>query len=267
MSVRPVSFAALAAAVLVLPGRPDRPAHPGAAPTVARYRFAQQIEQDVDLSAMGGGKQTTRFGTSLFVTLTLADSAGGRTAHVVFDSVTVDSGAQLPAQVRAQMDSLKGATYHAWLNRGKVATVKAVDDTTASITQARGLLNALFLPTKSSAKAGDTWADTTNVTNDIPAGTMTVRTVTSYKATGSAAGAGAKGLKVDATTSTSFSGTQGGAPIEGTGNGSGSYVVGADGRVLSGTERSTSNLTVAPSQAPEPIQVLIRQSTTITSLP
>ena len=90
MSVRPASFAALAATVLVLPGRPARP---GAAPTVARYKIAQQTEQEVDLSAMGGGKQASRFGTALYVTLTVGDTTGGRTLHVVFDSMD----AYLPA--------------------------------------------------------------------------------------------------------------------------------------------------------------------------
>lgn len=255
MSVRPAGFAALAAA-LVLPGVPQ------SSPVVAKYKLRQELQQELDLSAVGQGKQITNLNRNTYVTLNLGDTTGGRTVHLVVDSVVFDTTAQLPPQARAIFEGLKGQAFHGYLINGKVNGLTGVKGDSVAAAQATQIANELFVRTKPSAKAGDTWTDTNNVSN---AG-LTVRTLTTYKAGGTDASSGQKGMKVDATTSSSFSGNQGGSAIEGTGTGSGSYVVGADGRVLSGSLQATSNLSVAPPQAPEPLPVLIKQSVTITSL-
>ena len=91
-------WGALAAATLALPAL-ELP------PVTSKYRVDQSLTQEVDGSAEGQGKQTLRFSTSAFVTVTLADSAGGRTMKVVLDSVRGDSATPIPPAV---MDSARG---------------------------------------------------------------------------------------------------------------------------------------------------------------
>ena len=49
---------------------------------------------------------------------------------------------------------------------------------------ASALILALTPRVKADTKLGAAWTDTTDVTNDIPGGNMTVRTVTNFKASG-----------------------------------------------------------------------------------
>ena len=67
------------------------------APVTAKYRVDQSLTQEVDASGAGQGNQTLTFSTSTFVTVTLNDSAGGRTMRVVIDSVKGDSATPIPA--------------------------------------------------------------------------------------------------------------------------------------------------------------------------
>ena len=82
-------WGAVAAATLALPT--VRPA-----PVTVKYRVDQSLTQEVDATSAGQGKQTLQFTTSTFVTVTLTDSAGGRTMKVVIDSVKGDSTAPIP---------------------------------------------------------------------------------------------------------------------------------------------------------------------------
>src|SRR6185437_15244520 len=94
------------------------------APVTARYRIDQTLTQDIDATAAGKGKQSISFTTSSFVTLTLSDSAGGRSVRVVVDSMRGDSTAPVPAEV---FDSARGAEFHAFLSAaGKLSELEAV---------------------------------------------------------------------------------------------------------------------------------------------
>ena len=93
-AVRPASPASLAAAA----GR-GCPGH-------RRYRVDQTLTQDIDATAAGKGKQTISFSTSSFVTLTLTDSAGGKSgAH----RGGLDAGRQRHADSRRGVRQRAGA--------------------------------------------------------------------------------------------------------------------------------------------------------------
>lgn len=262
MSVLSLGVAALTAVSLVAPSRP-------AAPQVTRYRINQVTEQEVDLSGMGQPKQTNRFSTSTFLTVTLGDTSGGKTLHVVVDSMVPDSGTALPAQLKASMDSLKGSAYHGYLSRGKVSGLKAMKDGGDPGALA-GVIHAIFPSIKPGVKVGDNWVDTTDTKSDQDGNSMTVRTVATYKAAGNEQHSGTKALRLDATTASSMNGQQmtqsGPATIDGTGSGTGTYYVAPDGRLLDGSAVSNTQLSFAIAQAPTPIPVTTKQTTTITTL-
>ena len=83
------------------------PRRPGA-PVTMRYRIDQSLTQEVDATAAGQGKQALTFKTRSFVTVTLTDSAGGRSMRVVVDSMQGDSTTPIPATV---FDSARGAVF------------------------------------------------------------------------------------------------------------------------------------------------------------
>ena len=60
---------------------------------------------------------------------------------------------------------------------------------------------------------------------------------------------------------------QGSAKISGTGSGSGSYLVSADGRYLGGQWEITSALQLSGSFSPQPVPITITQSTKVSILP
>lgn len=255
MQARALTFAALASGVFFT-GAPT-------APVTTRYRIQQLTEQEVDLTAAGQGKQQRRNSSSLFVSITLSDSATGRVAHFVVDSAVADS-ATTP-DVKSSLDSLKGQAFHAFLDHGKVAAIKPMRDGQAT-TSASALILALTPRVKADTKVGAAWTDTTDVTNDIPGGNMTVRTVTNFKASGNETRDGVKALKVDAASSSAMTGEQAGAKIEGTGTAAATYYMGADGRLVGATSTSNSTLAITTPQLPNPIPLTIKGSLTITML-
>ena len=264
MQARALTFAALASGVFFtgttgfsgFSGHQDPPA-------ATKYRIQQVTEQEVDLTAAGQGKQQRRNSSALFVSITLSDSATGRVAHFVVDSAVGDS--TTTPDVKASLDSLQGQAFHAFLDHGKVAAIKAMRDgqPTAS---ASALILALTPRVKSNTKVGAAWTDTTDVTNDIPGGNMTVRTVTNFKASGNETRDGLKSLKVDAASSSAMTGEQGGNKIEGTGTSTATYFMAPDGRLVAANSSSNSTLAITTPQLPDPIPLTIKGSLTITML-
>ena len=62
----------------------------------------------------GGAKQRIAFSTTSFVTVSLADSAGGKSIRVVVDSVKGDSATPIPAPV---LDSARGAEFRGFVDK------------------------------------------------------------------------------------------------------------------------------------------------------
>ncbi len=258
MQSRALTFAALASGVFFTGFTGGQ-----TAPVTTKYRIQQVTEQEVDLTAAGQGKQQRRNSSSLFVSIALSDSAGGRVAHFIVDSAVGDSSTT--PDVKASLDSLKGQAYHAFLDHGKVAAIKPMREgqPTAS---ASALILALTPRVKADTKLGAAWTDTTDVTNDIPGGNMTVRTVTNFKASGNETREGTKALKVDAASSSAMTGQQAGNKIEGTGTSSATYYMGSDGRLVAANSSSNSTLAITTPQLPDPIPLTIKGSLTITML-
>jgi hypothetical protein len=254
MQARSLTLAALASGFFFVGGR-------STPPTVTKYRIRQISEQEVDLTSVGQPKQQRKAGSAMFVSIGLADSAAGRTVRFVVDSVVADSGTDPISQ--AQFDSLKGQSFQAFLLDGKVTAIKAAKEGQAT-SGISALISALNPRVKPGTKVGAAWTDTTDATNEIPSGSMTIRTVTNWKASGSEQHDGVATLKVDAASSSAVTGEQGGANFEGSGSGTATYYVGPDGRLVASNVSSTSTLAVSSPQAADPIPVTIKSTVAVT---
>ena len=254
------ALGALSAAVLMLPGG-------RVAPVTAKYRVEQSLTQEVDGTASGAGKQVLRFTTTTFVTVTLNDSAGGRTMRVVIDSMKGDSTTPIPAAV---MDSAKGGEFRAFLDRsGKPSPLTPTGSSTAAA-QVQGLLSDFFPWVRPGFKVGEAWADTSVNTTGAGTDTVTVRRVTNYKAAANEPRGATKAVRITADHTSTVAGSQptpqGPAKIEGTGSGNGAYLVSPDGRYLGGEWQLRSALQLSGSFAKEPVPITVTQTTKVTAV-
>ncbi|HWB41819.1 MAG TPA: hypothetical protein VG500_11195 [Gemmatimonadales bacterium] len=237
------------------------------APVTVKYRVDQSLTQEVDASATGAEKQVLRFSTSTFVTVTLTDSAGGRTMRVVIDSMKGDSATPIPAAV---MDSARGGEFRAFLDRSGKPSPLTPTGTSPAATQVQGLLSDFFPWVRAGLKVGEAWADTSVNTTGAGTDTVTVRRVTNYKAAASEPRGAVRAVKVTSEHTSRVSGNQptpqGTAKIEGTGNGSGTYFVSPDGRYLGGEWQLHSELRLSGAFAKEPVPVTVTQTTKVTAV-
>ena len=215
--------------------------------TTTRYQVTQRMEQEVDASGVGGGKQGFVVKTTSFIAVTLTDSAGGKSMKVVVDSVRADS---LPPGM--PIDSLikkaKGATFTGFVDAtGKVSDVKNAGESLQGL-QLESLLRDMFPRARKGFKTGDTWTDTTTSNSKIGGGELSARTITTYKAGANETVSGVKAARLDANITSVIAGSQatpgGSADIEGTSAGIASYFLGPNSEFLGGTSNSTSNLSV-----------------------
>ena len=253
-------FSALAATALLLPMLDG-------APSTTRYRIDQRVAQEIDATAAGAAKQSLSFTTSSFITVTLADSAGGKVMRVVVDSMRGDSSTPIPAAV---LDSVRGAELHGFVEKsGKPSRLEPLSGG-AAVKQVQGLLSDFFPWIRTGLKVGDSWTDTTAKVSAQGADSVTVRRVSAYKAAGSETRNSRKAVRIIEDFTSSVAGTQptpdGPAKIEGNGTGKGSYYVATDGRYLGGDWQQQSSLKISGSFAPEPLPITIVQKTTVTTL-
>lgn len=263
MPVRSFGIPALVAGALALPALAP-------APTTTKYKILTNSTQEVDLTALGGPKQTNVTILATYVTIALADSAGGHTLAATIDSIVPDTAtrAQFPAAIT---DSVKGASFRGWMSAkgvvNKLDVVKGGGPLAAQIAQQ---LEDFYPRVQPGAKAGDTWSDSTDRKRDIGGGSVTVRTKTNYKAAGKEAKDGVQALKVDAAYSSSQAGTLqtpgGPGTLEGTATGKASYWIGDTGAYLGSQREEKGALTVGMPQAPQPIPLTLTTTTTISVL-
>ena len=259
MPYNPAGFTGLAA-LLILPAM-------GLAPTTTRYRIDQSLLQEIDATAAGGAKQVISFTTSSFITVTLADSAGGKVMRVVIDSLKGDSATPIPTAV---LDSARGAEFRGFVERsGRPTGLKPVHGTSA-VAQVQGLLNDFYPWSKAGIKVGQSWTDTTAKMNGVGADSVMVRRVSAYKAAPTENRQPRNAVMIIEDFSSSIAGTQptpnGSARIEGTGSGKGSYYLDTNGKYLGGTWQHHSSLKISGSFAPEPLPITITQETKVTTL-
>lgn len=237
------------------------------APSTTKYRIEQSLSQEIDATAAGGAKQKIAFNTISFVTVTLADSAGGKSIRVVVDSIRGDSATPIPPPV---LDSARGSVFNGFLDKsGKPTGLQPSGDAPAA-TQIQGLLSDFFPWTRTGLKIGDSWADTTQKTNGTGSDSVTVRRVSAYKAAAGETRESRKAVRVTQDFTSSVAGTQptpnGPARIDGTGTGTGFYYVGADGRYLGGSWQQQSSLKISGSFATQPLPITIVQKTKVSTL-
>jgi hypothetical protein len=260
MPLRTACLGALGATVIALPVWTS-------APLTTKYRIDQSLTQEIDASAAGGTKQRIAFSTSSFVTVTLADSAGGKAMRVVVDSMRGDSATPIPSAV---LDSARGAEFRGFVEKsGKLTGLEPVTGINAAA-QIQGLLSDFFPWTRPSLKIGESWSDTTAKTSGTGSDSVTVRRVSAYKAAAKETRDSRKAVKVTEDFTSSVAGTQptpnGPARIEGTGSGSGAYYVADDGRYLGGSWQQQSSLKVSGSFAPQPLPITIVQKIKVSTL-
>ena len=240
---------------------------PALAPPTTKYRIDQSLSQEMDATAAGGAKQRIAFRTTSFVTVTLADSAGGKVIRVVVDSMRGDSATPIPAAV---LDSARGAEFRGFVEKSGKPTGLTPSGNAPAAVQIQGLLSDFFPWTRAGLKVGDSWSDTTAKTSGTGADSVTVRRVSAYKAAASETRDSRKAVRVTEDFTSSVAGTQptpnGPARIEGTGRGNGSYYVGPDGRYLGGSWQQQSSLKISGSFAPQPLPIVIIQKTTVSTL-
>ncbi|HEX6433134.1 MAG TPA: hypothetical protein VFZ87_02785 [Gemmatimonadales bacterium] len=253
--MRAVALAAVASGSMLL------------APSTTKYRIEQSLSQEIDATAAGGAKQKVAFSTISFVTVTLADSAGGKSMRVVVDSIRGDSATPIPSPV---LDSARGAVFSGFVEKSGRPTGLQPAGNSPAAAQIQGLLSDFFPWTRSGLKVGQSWTDTTSKTNGTGTDSVTVRRVSSYKAAAGETRESRKAVRVTQDFSSSVSGTQptpnGPARIEGTGRGTGFYFVGSDGRYLGGSWQHQSSLTISGSFATQPLPITISQKTTVSTL-
>jgi hypothetical protein len=255
MLLRVVELAAVASGLLML------------APSTSKYRIEQSLSQEIDATAAGGAKQKVAFSTISFVTVTLRDSAGGKSIKVVVDSIRGDSATPIP---RTVLDSARGAVFGGFVERSGRPTGLEPSGSVPAAVQIQGLLSDFFPWIRSGLKVGETWADTTSKTNGTGADSVTVRRISTYKAAAGETRESRKAVRVTQDFTASVAGTQptpnGPARIEGTGRGSGFYFVGNDGRYLGGSWQQQSSLTISGSFTTQPLPITISQKTTVSTL-
>jgi len=259
MAFRTAGYLALATG-LALPFK-------GTAPSTTKYRIDQSLVQEMDATVAGGTRQKIAFSTTSFVTVTLADSAGGKTIKVVVDSVRGDSATPIPPPV---LDSARGAEFRGFVDRsGKPLGLKPATNVPAA-TQIQALLSDFYPWARPGLKVGDSWSDSTAKTSGAGADSVTVKRVSAYKAAATENRESRKAVRVTENFTSSVNGTQptpnGPARIEGTGSGSGSYYVGPDGRYLGGSWQQQSALKVSGTFAPQPVPITIVQKTNVSTL-
>jgi hypothetical protein len=245
MQPRSLTLAAFAGALfLPLPG--------AAKPVTLKYRIAQVTEQTVDATAAGQGEQKVRIGYVAFLTVVADDSAGGKSVRATIDSISADSTAD--PNFTAPILSAKGAAGTGFVDAtGKLNGFESADTAQAvQMGTLRGLVSSLFPKVKPTAKAGDSWTDTTQTTDSVGPGPTTRHAVTNYKASAGAA----KALKYDLTSSYSVAGSApNGVVYEGQGRNVATFQRGADGYLVDGTFNDNSDLSITHPSLSEPMPV------------
>jgi hypothetical protein len=237
------------------------------APVTTKYRLDQTLTQVIDGTAMGKGKQSLSFSTSVFLTVTLADSAGGRSMRVLIDSIRADSSAPIPPSV---FDSARGAEYRGFISKaGKPSRLQPVSSGRAAL-QVQGLLVDFFPWVRAGIRVGEAWTDTSATTTGEGADSVTVQRITAYRAAANERRHARKAVRVTTDYTSNVSGTQptenGPATVQGSGTGKGSYFVSPEGLYLGGDWQLESALKVSGSFVKEPLPIMISQTTKVSTL-
>jgi hypothetical protein len=261
MSFRPAVFASLAVGLAMAPSTRSVPAA-----ATLRYRIEAKNQTTVDLSAFGQAPQEQSLGLTAWVVVTLSDTTGGRVMHVVVDSAKYEGTLPLGQE---SVDSAKGGVIHGFVDAsGRVKNLEATPRANLFMAQIQGVMGNIFPRVKGGAKAGDTWTDTTEVTNNAGGANTKTKLISQYTAGAQESVSGLSAMRLKTTYTSSTTGTldnqMGTMEIEGTGSGTGAYLVGSDGSYLGSTSTTSLDQKLKTAMAPAPIPVKTVQTLTVT---
>jgi len=233
-------------------------AHPVMAQGAKRYRLELKTAAVQDLSAMGQGEQKQEFALTGQVRVSATDSAGGQAVSVVVDSLQASAGSPLPPEV------IQGLVGTIWTGfrapNGRVAELKSATEVPGG-QLVEGALMQLFPPITAGTAGGKTWTDTL----DINESGLGVRTVTNFQTTNETH-EGKKAIRLAGASSSAISGVQespqGSLNIEGTGNGTISWLIAGDGTVVTGSFAQDQSLEITVPSLPAPIPVRVHNEGT-----
>ena len=240
------------------------------APGTMRYFVRQDVHIQQDYAGL---PPTMTLGYGLYLTAAIAgpaDSAGFLTSFTV-DSVTIDSGTQLPPQIN--LAAAKGFRVTGRLSpTGEFTNPIPSDSTTAaSLANLLPRFRSFFPRLPAGGVHPDTsWTDSTTTTEGAGATTITTHVLSRRAATTWEDRAGVRALRIEISATYRFNGAgeQGGAAftIDGSGMGGGVQYLAGDGRYLGGEAHDSTTLTI--DLAAQGISIPRRQTahTTVTAL-
>ncbi len=245
MTVRPWMVAAACVAALAA-WRSAPPAGP------AKYKVELKTSVTQDLTALGQEMQKQEFSNTGYVTVTTRDSAEGEAVSIVLDSLVPGPGSPFASDAAGA----KGLNWHGYRPPTGRITDLTADRTIPIGVAMQGMVQQLIPPMKRGTAEGQSWTDTTDSNNEG----VQVRTVTNFQTTGAMVD-GHKILKLAGSSSTALSGTQegpnGSMQLDGTGSGTGNWMVGADGLSISSSFAGIQNISVTVPGLPAPIPVTV----------
>ena len=257
-------------ALLSITGAPRSGPPAAPAPVSTRYKIEIKGETTIDLSVMGAPVQVQTANLSAWLLIRLNDSAGGKSLYVKVDSLAFDGTAPVTQEA---LDSARGGEVRGFVNASNRVTELSISPSgSVLLGQIKGMAHTFFPKMKTGAKPGETWTDTTSVTDDSGGNNLTNVVVTQYTAAGAETRAGIATVKVDAKASSTVTGTMqspqtGTMEVEGTSTTTGTLFVGPDGRFWGASYNSNHDQRVKLAMAPTPIPVKTVQTIVVTVLP
>ena len=238
-----------------------------AAPVTTHYRYESQTEQQLDLTAVGGGQQSSTLSRIGWLSVTLTDSAGGKVMRAVIDSISADAASR-EAMGAASLDSARGAVITGFVAPdGEVSNFRMSNIIGTLGALLGGSLDEFFPRVKRGWKSGDTWSIATEKPQIVPNSQLLVKKSTTYTGRGPVQRDGIAANAFDVVFSTTSTGSQMVGPtnaqVVGTSTGTGTWFVSADGLFLGGTRTEKNDRKLMLTGAPAPVLVMATVRTTI----
>ncbi|HRP07149.1 MAG TPA: hypothetical protein PLL69_01550, partial [Gemmatimonadales bacterium] len=141
-------------------GATDNPDH-----SPQRFRVEFTVGNTVDLTAAGQGEMTSDINGTAVVTLTMSDTTGGKIAHLVVDSFTINATGQAAMMFSQQAaDALIGEWVHGYIVDGKVEGAPSQSqEGNQVLSLITAALAGLFPGVSPKAATTPKWSDTTTV--------------------------------------------------------------------------------------------------------
>lgn len=241
------------------------------APGTNRYLLHQHVHIQQDFAGL---PPSVDLGYALYLTTVIGDAADsiGYPTSFTIDSVSVDSGSQIPPQIN--LAAARGLTINGRLSR----TGEFLNPTPSDSGVAASLGNLMprfrnFFPRlpEGGVAPGMSWTDTTQTNDSSAASTVTTTSINQRSATSWEERDSVRALRLEVTATFQFngSGEQSGASftLQGSGTASGVQFLAADGQYLGGQSSDSTSVTIdLPAQGYSiPRQQLAR--TRVTPLP